>query len=390
MSTQRRRGKAPSERGSDLNDPPKVVKAAASKSASENTSRRRVLLLAALALVFTYFYLRSDPVSPTESGHGLKMPESPVTTSALYNDSDIFEVVDLPGRGKGLIAIRDIEQGERIITEKPTFVAPEQITGSPAEFVAKLLREANPADREAVLSLSYVNFPKDLDPETNPDEVALAIFQTNAVAIMNGVGIFPRMARLNHGCSSAFNAVYTWREKEGVLVVHALKKINKGEEILTTYTNTRQPRDDRRKMMEENYGFTCNCSVCALPGSESEASDKRLVAISEAYDRFAAWGPKNITGIEAIEIARTIWRIEDEEGYVSERGRLAADVAYVAAAHSDATATRQWAELSVEWYGYELGRDSEQVREMANVAVKPQSHPGWGSREKLEVGGPML
>jgi len=39
-------------------------------------------------------------------------------------------------------------------------------------------------------------------------------FQTNAVAAGDGVGIFPTMARINHGCSSAFNAVYTWREKD--------------------------------------------------------------------------------------------------------------------------------------------------------------------------------
>lgn len=74
-----------------------------------------------------------------------------------------------------------------------------------------------------------MNFPEDLDPEEHPDEVALAIFQTNAVAADSGVGIFPRMARLNHGCSSAFNVVYTWREREGALAIHALKPIKKGQ-----------------------------------------------------------------------------------------------------------------------------------------------------------------
>lgn len=68
-----------------------------------------------------------------------------------------------------------------------------------------------------------------MKPENHPDEVALAIFQTNAVAAGDGVGIFPRMARLNHGCSSAFNVVYTWREWEKALVVYALKNIRKGE-----------------------------------------------------------------------------------------------------------------------------------------------------------------
>ena len=91
------------------------------------------------------------------------------------------------------------------------------------------LNKANAFDRKAFFNLSYVNFPKNLNPADHLDEVALAIFQTNAVAAGNDVGIFPRMARLNHGCSSAFNVVYTWREVQNVLVVYALKDIRKGE-----------------------------------------------------------------------------------------------------------------------------------------------------------------
>jgi hypothetical protein len=54
------------------------------------------------------------------------------------------------------------------------------------------------------------------------------------------------MARLNHGCSAAINAVYSWREDEQVLVVHALKPIPRGRELLTTYMDTKRPRDERR------------------------------------------------------------------------------------------------------------------------------------------------
>jgi len=130
------------------------------------------------------------------------------------------------------------------------------------------------------------------------------------------------------------------------------------------------------------------CRVCSLPDKESQASDQRLLDISDRYTRFATWAQKNITGIQAIEAVREIWSLEDEEGYWSERGRLAADATYVTAAHSDAAATREWAELAIEWYTYELGLDSEQVDEMIEVVVKPQNHPGWGTRELMEVGGP--
>ena len=79
------------------------------------------------------------------------------------------------------------------------------------------------------MGLSYVHLPTGVDPQTQPEQVALAIFQTNAVSAGDGVGIFPRMARLNHGCAGSFNSVYSWRDKEEVLVVHALKNISKGQ-----------------------------------------------------------------------------------------------------------------------------------------------------------------
>ena len=93
-----------------------------------------------------------------------------------------------------------------------------------------------------------MNLPENLSPNSEEflKELQLAIFETNAVAAGSNVGLFPMMARLNHGCSGTFNSVYSWREREGVLVVHALKDIKKGDELLTAYFGTRQNRDERR------------------------------------------------------------------------------------------------------------------------------------------------
>ncbi|KAF8237124.1 hypothetical protein L208DRAFT_1431725 [Tricholoma matsutake] len=284
-----------------------------------------------------------------------------------------------------MVATRLIKQGELVLKEKPLFVVPHHVTSSPSALISQLLREASPQDRETFLNLSYVKLPKNLKPEDHPDEVALAIFQTNAVAAGGDVGIFPRMTRLNHGCSSAFNVVYNWREREGALVVHALRPIQKGEELLTTYTNTKRPRNERRQvsneaLLAEHYGFHCTCSVCSLPEAQSAISDKRLLEISDSYDQFATWGGQIISGSEAIELVKKIWDLGSEEGYWSERGRLAADAAWVAASYSDAAGVREWAELAIEWYTYELGGDSEQVQEMKLVVKDPESHAGWGVR----------
>lgn len=100
---------------------------------------------------------------------------------------------------------------------------------SPADFILEQVKKLGRKERKAFLSLSYVNFPSHLDARVYPEEVALAIFKSNSVIAGETVGIFPRMARMNHGCSSAFNAVYSWREKEEALFTFALRNISKGD-----------------------------------------------------------------------------------------------------------------------------------------------------------------
>lgn len=183
-----------------------------------------------------------------------------------------FEIRHIPGKGKGLIAIRDIkanidltclclliypQRGEMIIREAPLLTIPRnsecayvdeyqftQVTVDipPTEAIGSVLLNLTPEAKERLLELSYVKAPR------NPSEnaTALAIVATNGVSVGTDIGVFPTTARMNHGCSSAFNAVYVWRAKDGVIVVHAIKDIKKDEEILTAYMDTKQTRQNRR------------------------------------------------------------------------------------------------------------------------------------------------
>ena len=113
--------------------------------------------------------------------------------------------------------------------------------------MGKILPTLSKSEHAALFNLtSYVRLPPNLSKDDDPDhhaQVALAITQINGSAV---VGVFPNVSRMNHGCSSAFNAVYSWREKEQKMVVHAIKPIKKGQEILTAYFDTRRPRHERR------------------------------------------------------------------------------------------------------------------------------------------------
>lgn len=53
------------------------------------------------------------------------------------------------------------------------------------------------------------------------------------------------------------------------------------------------------------------------------------------YGEFRSWQDGSMSGQHALDIARRIWALGEEEGYWSERGQLAADAAWVAAAHAE-------------------------------------------------------
>lgn len=71
-----------------------------------------------------YFVAGSGPLEVLPNGHRILDP---------------FVVADLPGRGKGLLATRDIEQGELLIQESPLFIVPQ----SSSLLTRSLYREIN-------------------------------------------------------------------------------------------------------------------------------------------------------------------------------------------------------------------------------------------------------
>ena len=124
--------------------------------------------------------------------------------------------------------------------------------------MGRLLPTLSKGQRAALFNLSFVKLPPNVskgDPDYDA-QVATAITQTNGISAgARGVGVFPNVSRLNHGCSKAFNAVYSWREREQKLVVYAIRPIKAGQEILTAYFDTKRPRSERRSVRGHELVF---------------------------------------------------------------------------------------------------------------------------------------
>lgn len=201
-----------------------------------------VILGALLAFVISRPYWKPLPESQQKASF---LPD-PIVINNKDNPGQTYMVVDLPGKGKGMIAARHIsvsvfdppslphstDPGAEGRTDSEGQVAPPHPSSQyvisqnlclaltilanpvegeePSDYIRRHVDSLTDEDREAFMSLSW-------NGEIHEDDVPLAIMQTNAFAAGEDMGVFPNAARLNHGCSSAFNAVYSWREEEGQL-----------------------------------------------------------------------------------------------------------------------------------------------------------------------------
>jgi hypothetical protein len=135
-----------------------------------------------------------------------------------------------------------------------------------------------------------------------------------------------------------------------------------------------------------------------------------LSLIARLYSELAKFATKEIDGKKAIQLVKSIWTVGEEEGYTSERGRLAHDAAIIALHHSEYVifqwfayplncmysirAFLEWGQLALRYYDIELGSDSPQSEQLWQLTRQAQSNPQsitkhylWGRREAMQVGG---
>jgi SET domain len=86
------------------------------------------------------------------------------------------------------------------------------------------------------------------------------------------------------GNSCAPNAEACWSLGSLSFSVRALRNIRPEEQITLSYCPILRSRAERQKDMLSKYSFTCNCSSCSLPATESARSDIRRSLLLNAID----------------------------------------------------------------------------------------------------------
>lgn len=170
---------------------------------------------------------------------------------------------NVPGKGQGYIADRNITRGTRILEESPYL----QIRRSGKQLLpqhsSQINREVNRmpeasrtlfSELSPAGSINYLRFKRnsfDMSEAGNP-----AFYVS---------GIFRHASRFNHSCIP--NANVTWNpeiglDNQGRLTVHAIRDIAFGEEVVIDYQCSYKARAARMQELRNDYGFDCTCPIC--------------------------------------------------------------------------------------------------------------------------------
>jgi len=185
---------------------------------------------------------------------GVRSRVSSLAGKTAKKTAPAWKLVDIEGKGKGLIAANDIQAGDRIMIDRPLVKLPP---GSDRTVVAQdLLASLNLLPEEDkleyfTLTSNPSKLPQDPGARVTEEMMALSIFESNAVRSGNESALYKNVCRINHSCLP--NAMYSYRAELDALVVHAVQFIASGEEILSPYfdaisTPTRSAKTTCRKL----------------------------------------------------------------------------------------------------------------------------------------------
>ncbi|KAH9871121.1 hypothetical protein J1614_006695 [Plenodomus biglobosus] len=217
--------------------------------------------------------LLTCPTSPPLFRHGV-----------CSGPPEVFTITHSYKKGLGVFATHDLEVGDIVMRETPTIrIEPPQVRKGhpyPMSAISQRVQEqfqSLPSESQAeIMSLTF--HATTMEKETQ-DRLGL-IFRTNAYNTGTDIGLFPKIARINHSCRP--NTSYYWSEKLNKRIVFASRKIKKGEEFSVSYIPLLLTRDERQRRLKQ-YGFKCGCDVCSQDQAGIQVSDARRVELRESF-----------------------------------------------------------------------------------------------------------
>lgn len=284
----------------------------------------------------------------------------------------LFEIKDIAGKGKGLVARFNISQGTRILCEKPILTARPMPPDELEQVLARKLKALSKLEQRQFFSL-HNNFPGKYPFG--------GIVKTNALPCGSGShvgGVYPTACFINHSCLP--NSHNNWNDDAEHETIHAIRLIKIGEEITISYDRG-GPYTVRQAFLKGSFGFHCNCSGCSLPPSELKASDARRLLIQRLDDSIGdparmANSPKDSLG-DCHSLLQVL-KVEFDGYAAANLARLYYDAFQISIANGDQARASVFAERACKARVICEGEDSPVTQRVKSLALKPEDHGSFG------------
>ena len=209
-----------------------------------------------------------------------------------------FEITEVPSKGLGAVATRDIKEGEVVVEERPPIT---YVDGPDWERKIQEQFEALPAKtQEALMRLHDVN----------EDKTLTGIFNTNSIGCYSETldgSLCVVVSRFNHSCLP--NCEQFWDDELFRQKLFACQDIRKGEELCFSYVEPFLSFGQRSRIFEERYAFQCRCPACTTSTDASDLRRGRLGELMKQLNRGV-----NADGDAGVGLAEEMQQLCEAEG----------------------------------------------------------------------------
>jgi len=175
-------------------------------------------------------------------------------------------VRDIPGKGKGVIAMKNITMGEVVITEKPLMLF------KAGNGLSECLSKMSDIGKRRLMSL--------YDRDNENERTVLGILLTNCLAGRMATSVlYYLISRLNHSCVP--NVLIDQQFPTSVI---AIRNIPEGAEIVWCYNGDAlyQDKHTRNRELEQGWSIAnCRCLCCTLPDDQQKVSDETRILLKD-------------------------------------------------------------------------------------------------------------
>lgn len=297
---------------------------------------------------------------------------------SIYGANDAsqepFRKVLFPKKGYGLVANRTIFRGERIMQETSAWIYDrDAFTSLPEEVRIPLtwnMAYQLPEGARSDLLALHGHYGEDELDDIMRTNAFGAYFSKQPNRIYNQV--FPRISRFNHDCRP--NAHYYFDKATMTQYVNAIRKIEKDEEILVSYTDGEMFSHERKAAIMDSWGFECDCSICRQHPEALAASDRRLAVIKDLKTFLEDWSEVRKDRPQKAELLASLYELE--------RMEVSAATAYEAAAYAYNVFGNEWKAMEYAAKAHEAmtlyyGASNPITVEMERLMVDPKGHQTW-------------